>query len=75
MRTGLGYAIHCHPACHQGRYERGADNFAANLLIDLHENAEAERIYDGAESSIAQKLNVILSLLQHWTSLYERATA
>mgnify|MGYP002758470534 FL=1 len=75
MAHELGHAIHGHPAGHDPRHERQADDFAANLLIDPHAYIEAEAIYEGNERAIAHELGITLGLLQHWKTQYERKAA
>lgn len=71
----LGHAHHRHPAGHNSRYEGEADSYAAYQLIDPHEYAEAELLYDGLEGAIAQELEITLHLLRVWKSSYQTKAA
>ncbi|MCT1463373.1 ImmA/IrrE family metallo-endopeptidase [Corynebacterium sanguinis] len=71
----LGHAHHDHPAGHESRFERQADDFAANLLIDQHAYAEAEKMFGAHLGAIAAELGVTISLLIRWRAQHERKTA
>lgn len=70
----LGHAAHGDPAGHHPRYEHRADLYAANLLIDPHEYAELEMMYDGRAGAIAADLGITTSLVATWRTHLERTT-
>ena len=71
----LGHAAHGDPAGHHPRYEHRADLYAAELLIDPHEYAELETIYEGHLGAIAAEIGVTVSLIATWRDHYERTAA
>lgn len=71
----LGHAAHGDPAGHHPRYERRADLYAAELLIDPREYAELEMMYDGHLGAIAADLGVTVSLLATWRANLEMRSA
>ena len=71
----LGHAAHGDPAGHHPRYEHRADLYAAELLIDPHEYAELETIYEGHLGAIAAEMGVTVSLLTTWRADREKRTA
>lgn len=71
----LGHAAHGDPVGHHPRYEHRADLYAADLLIDPHEYAELEMMYDGQAGAIAADLGVTVSLLATWRDNLEKRTA
>ena len=70
----LGHAAHGDPAGHHPRYEHRADLYAADLLIDQHEYAELEMMYDGQPGAIAADLGITVSLLATWRDHQEGLT-
>lgn len=71
----LGHAAHNHPANHDPKHERQADEYAARLLIDERDYVQAEIVYDGNQQAIAHELGVTMHLLDVWRGLYVRKTA
>lgn len=56
------------------KQERAADRWAANLLIDPHDYAELEKIYEGHLGAIAAELGVTVSLLAIWRETQQAST-
>lgn len=54
------------------RMEKRANTFAANLLIDHHDVAQAEHLHGPHEDMIAHELGVTRHLLAHWRDEYLR---
>jgi len=70
----LGHATHDDPAGHVPRHELRAERYAAQLLIDPHEYAELETMYDGNPGAIAAELGVTVGLLTIWRDDLARDT-
>lgn len=72
MAHELGHALYDHPAGHDPKHERLADEFAASLLIDPHAYVEAEQIHGPHLGGIAHELGVTVALVEVWRNLYQR---
>lgn len=75
MAHELGHAVYGHPAGHNPRHERLADEFAASLLIDPIAYAETEALYGTHPGAIAHELGVTVALVEVWRQLYERISS
>lgn len=65
----LGHALQHHPACAEDKLEHQADKWAATVLIDPDDYAQAEHIHDGHPGAIADELGVTLHLLATWQEI------
>lgn len=75
----LGHAAHRDTPTGNGhfdqRQERRADEYAARLLINLHDFEAAAIWHHGHLPAIADELEVTQHILKTWQSLYERQAA
>ena len=70
----LGHAAHGHPAGHDPKHERQADEYAARLLINRDDYEQAELVYEGNAQAIAHELDVTMHMLEVWRDQYTRRT-